>query len=429
MKLSATFRHLRQQPVLSAVTIIGTALSIFLIMIVVMMQQIKVTPIAPEVNRDRVLHAKFGSITNKDWGEENSSNGAWSEKSVKDIFYRMKTPEAVTAYTVTSVPAVVSLPGQPALNADLRYTDAAYWKVLDFTFIDGKPFTQSDFDSAIRVAVICKSLSKQLFGSTEATGRDFLINHVPYRVTGVVNDVSTIAETAYAQAWIPFSSSDLIRSASWGGDYMGPLSVTMLARSRDDFQAIRQEYDRLFHEEELKAADIGWQFISRNRPYDQEKAMAGSADSSNEPDMAKVHRQRLIIYAILLLVPAINISSMTHSRLRQRASEIGVRRAFGAKRLTIMRDILAENTVITLIAGLLGLILSIIVAVTAQTILFRQEFSNTLADPQIDISMLIHWSTFGLTLLFCFLLNLLSSGIPAWKASRESIDSALSGKH
>ncbi len=50
--------QLRQQPMMSAVSIAGTALAIFLIMLVVMMQQVKVAPFAPESNRDRFLHVK-----------------------------------------------------------------------------------------------------------------------------------------------------------------------------------------------------------------------------------------------------------------------------------------------------------------------------------------------------------------------------------
>ena len=54
--------QLRQQPMMSAVSIAGTALAIFLIMLVVMMQQVKVAPFAPESNRDRFLHVKSMSI-------------------------------------------------------------------------------------------------------------------------------------------------------------------------------------------------------------------------------------------------------------------------------------------------------------------------------------------------------------------------------
>ena len=73
--------QLRQQPLISLVNILGTALSIFLIMLVVMMQQVKVAPFAPESNRDRFLHVRCGSITNEEWGEGNSSNGPISVRT------------------------------------------------------------------------------------------------------------------------------------------------------------------------------------------------------------------------------------------------------------------------------------------------------------------------------------------------------------
>ena len=46
----------------------------------------------------------------------------------------------------------------------------------------------------------------------------------------------------------------------------------------------------------------------------------------------------------------------------------------------------------------------------------------------VSVGSLMQWSTFGWALFFCFLLNLLSAGIPALQASRTNIVNALSGK-
>ena len=45
--------QLRQQPLLTTISVLGTALTICLIMVVVMQQQIKTTPFAPESNRNQ----------------------------------------------------------------------------------------------------------------------------------------------------------------------------------------------------------------------------------------------------------------------------------------------------------------------------------------------------------------------------------------
>ena len=70
--------QLRQHPLISIISIAGTALSIFLIMLVVMLQQVKVAPYSPESNRDRFLHVHYMSINHKDWGD-GTSNGPMSE--------------------------------------------------------------------------------------------------------------------------------------------------------------------------------------------------------------------------------------------------------------------------------------------------------------------------------------------------------------
>ena len=127
-------------------------------------------------------------------------------------------------------------------------------------------------------------------------------------------------------------------------------------------------------------------------------------------------------------MPAINLSSMTQSRLRQRVSEIGVRRAFGSTRMEMMGQIIMENLIVTVLAGMIGLLFSVLFAYIGNSLLFAQAYSLTLNTPEVSTSILLHPSTFMYALLFCFILNLLSSGIPAWRASRTSIVNALGGK-
>ena len=145
--------QLRQQPMISAVTIAGTALAIFLIMLVVMMQQVKVAPFAPESNRDRFLHAHYMSITNKSWGD-GTSNGPMGIKTALECFKSLKTPEAVTIYTCMVVSTPVNLPGQPATGIDLLQTDDTFWHVFDFSFVAGKAYDRATFDAGLPVAVI-----------------------------------------------------------------------------------------------------------------------------------------------------------------------------------------------------------------------------------------------------------------------------------
>ena len=351
-----------------------------------------------------------------------------SVRTACEIYGKMTTPEAVTIYSVSSESRPVSLPEQPAISVDVRETDNQFWTVFDFAFIDGKPYDQAAFNAGQPVAVITESVARHLFRTTEATGKEFLLAYAPYRVCGVVKDVSTLAETAYGQVWIPYTSTDLINN-TWIEDLMGAVSCTILARDRSDFPVIREEANRRLDEYNKLIGENGWRFISRNRPYDQEKYVLSLSIGANlEPDVSIEHRNRFVIFFILLIVPAINLSSMIQSRLRRRISEIGVRRAFGCTRMELLGQILGENLVITLSAGILGLMMSFLFAYLGNELIFAQQYSMTLNPPTVDASILVHSSTFGWALFFCFILNLLSSGIPAWRASRMNIVESIGGK-
>ena len=78
--------QLRQQPVISAITIVGTALAIFLIMLVVMIQQVKVAPFSPESNRDRFLHVYDITVNIKPILKHDSVMMSRSQDYIKQIY-------------------------------------------------------------------------------------------------------------------------------------------------------------------------------------------------------------------------------------------------------------------------------------------------------------------------------------------------------
>ena len=85
--------------------------------------------------------------------------------------------------------------------------------------------------------------------------------------------------------------------------------------------------------------------------------------------------------------------------------------------------------IVTLFAGLVGLLFSVLFAYLGNSLLFAQAYSATLNPPEVNASILLQPSTFMYALLFCFILNFLSTGLPAWKASRTSIVNALGGRN
>ncbi|WP_373802780.1 ABC transporter permease, partial [Bacteroides heparinolyticus] len=144
------------------------------------------------------------------------------------------------------------------------------------------------------------------------------------------------------------------------------------------------------------------------------------------PDRKRIIGRYALVILILLLVPAINLSSMTLSRMRKRMAEIGVRKAFGATGFELVRQVFLENLLLTLAAGLLGLALSYAATFLLNGFLFGNSMNAYLnGDTALTAGMLLSPWAFLAAFGFCLLMNLLSAGIPAWRASKMNITDAI----
>lgn len=418
--IKEVWADLRNQPLIGTVTVIGTALSIFLIMIVAMTSEVGVMSVAPESNRDRMLHHRYLCV-NSIGNENNTSSGSIAEPAATALFMNLETAEAATIYS-DAWPQNIGLPNELSLHEPLCQTDDSYWKVFNFTFISGGPYTETSPRNSI---VIDESLARELFNATDVAGREVMIDrYEPYTVVGVVENVPIIASTCFSRAWMPIKEENNESSLA---DVFGDFHVTILARDRKDFPKIREEIARRESAYNIKLAVQDLKLDLNDGPYDQETVQYVQW-SNMPPDAETPRRQRLMIYAILLLVPAVNLSSMTHSRLRRKVSEMGVRRAFGCTRRRLVVDIISQNLLITLIGGALGLLLSLIFGWIMADSLFVSPLMNAGAcASNVTLWMLIDWNIIFMALGFCFLLNLLSSGIPAWRASRTNVVEAIGG--
>ena len=72
----------------------------------------------------------------------------------------------------------------------------------------------------------------------------------------------------------------------------------------------------------------------------------------------KLFIQIFSVIFLLLLIPSINLTGMTASRMKKRMEELGIRKAFGAQNRTLLLQILYENLLLTLLGGLIGLLIS-----------------------------------------------------------------------
>ncbi|MEG2068028.1 MAG: ABC transporter permease, partial [Tannerellaceae bacterium] len=398
------------------VSILGTALSIAMIMVVVVLFQIKLVGYSPESARSRLLYV-YGTLSQKLDGR-GSNNGKASARVINECYYGMHTPEAVTASAYEVLP--VSLPGKRLFEEyEILYTDPGFWKVFDFTFIAGHPFTEADFRSALPVAVVSDRLAALFFGQEEAIGKEIVIDYVNYQVVGVVKAVSKAATDAYADMWIPYTTSSACMSRGVNEGVSGPFQIVMLAHSSADFEAIRAELDDRIRQFNVGQKEYSLGFVNNVGPIDRLDIAIGCNGFQRTVTMMDYLLDTGALLLLLLLVPAFNLVSVIQSSVQKRSGEFGVRRAFGSSRSKLMAQVLSENMVVTLLGGVLGLLLSVAFLHLGKAVLLNGS------DVALDASMILKPIFFISALCFSVLLNTLSAFIPAWRASKKVIVDAL----
>jgi len=419
-KILQILYDLRHQPVISGVTLIGTALTIFLIMIVVMIQQIPVLPFAPESNRPRLLIGCGMHLENPEMGQAGIAVAGLSYNAARKFYENLEGVSQISFFQQFAQKEDVRGPLGKLFLANGRKADADFFKIFDHTLLKGRFYTREEAEAMENVAVVAETTAYKLFGDSDPIGQTFQYGFKPYRVVGVIKDNSPIATLGSGDVFIPTSQNDGNMSFE---EYRGQTSVALLVKPGVDFSSIREQVKARYAALTTELAETGWKPVYHEQPYDIETVTFTVTISNNTPDLESVKKSRYLILVILLLVPAINLSSMLHSRMRRRISEIGVRRAFGCTRFRIILDIISENFLITLAGGILGLLLGIIVGINYTALYDTVQNVGKGGTP--PISMMFNWTILLTALAVCFVLNIISAAVPAWQASRVNVVDAI----
>lgn len=404
---------LKENPLVNTISILGTALSIAMVLVIVLVFQINNAGYAPESNRNRMLYVLGTEVYNE--GKTQKNRGAMSAEVVKECFYTLEKPEAVTARA--SIRKPVSLPGERLFaEYEVIYTDVGFWSVFDFRFLQGAPFTEADFNSGLPRAVISEEAARKLFGTADAVGKSLVSDYITYTVCGVVKTVSKAAQFAYGDIWMPYTSKvGLIEYSPEYENMTGPFEVILLANERADSEAVKVELERQTARYNETKQDNEVSFP--HNPLTHLDLAIGSG-GFQKVRLKDYLSDRGSVLLFLLLIPAINLISVVLSSVQKRRGEIGLRKAFGASKGAIVRQVLFENMVVTGIGGVIGFGLSFLFLHLGKSFLLSKGMLLT-AD------MLFKPGLFLAVLFFAVVLNFLSAGLPAVNITRQQIVEAL----
>jgi putative ABC transport system permease protein len=320
--------------------------------------------------------------------------------------------ERASLFTVQE--KVVTYKDGARIEAYRKYTDGAFWQVMDFRFLEGGPYTAKDDEERTRVAVINATTGRRFFGDQPAVGRTVDIDGESFRVVGVVEDVSYLRLVPFADVWLPIGT---IRNESYRTALEGNFMAAILAPRAADLPRIADEYRAALARVESPDPTRFTRIVGGiDTPFGMLSRMLFSHETFDESRPAELLGWILGIAVLFMLLPTINLVNVTVSRILERASEIGVRKTFGASSWTLVGQFLVENVVLTAIGGSLGFLIAAVVL---------GGINDSGLVPYARLALNGRVFLYGLLLTLFF--GLLSGAYPAWKMSRLHPVDALKG--
>ena len=405
--LKIAWKVLLRRKFFTFISLFGISFTLMVLMVATSLYDHAFGPQMPERDTDKLLFVNMMRRT-MEGGFMNSGPPSYHflDRHVRTL----KTPETVSINSMFHT--VNSYVKNRKLAIDLKHTDSEFWQILNFHFVEGGPFNIQDVKSANRVAVINETTREQYFGEGAALGKIMEVDQVKYRVVGVVEDVPVLRLHSYADMWVPIS----LRSQDFNRPGLnGIYFATIKARDAADVSKIKDEYADMMAEVERQQPEKSTKLYSFPDTM-LESFTRTFLGNGKEPGLMVFYLMLAVLALLFMLLPTINLVNINISRIMERSSEIGVRKAFGATSSTIIGQFIIENIFLTLLGGLLGFVLS-------AAALWLINDSGVIAYSDLNLNLRV----FAVGLLLCLVFGFISGVYPAYRMSRLHAVEALKG--
>jgi putative ABC transport system permease protein len=291
----------------------------------------------------KVLYVqKYPWVGDDDW---------WKYRNRRDLKVDYASSIAQHANTIEAVAPAVSTSrdvrylGQLMIGAFVTGTTSAYQQASGTTISDGRFFSQEESDGGRPVCIIGANVADNLFIGQDPLDKTIKVGGFPYKVIGLMDKQGGMFGQFAAdnRVYVPINSF----ISHYGGHHDVSLQV-----------AVGRDVDVDESKEELRGV---MRVIRRLRPSQEDDFSINQQDlllqvfSTFTSVIATVG---FSITFLSLLVGGIGIMNIMYVSVTERTKEIGIRKAIGARRRTMLFQFLVESAIICLIGGLIGLIIA-----------------------------------------------------------------------
>lgn len=388
INLKIIFRSLLKNKFYSTLSILGVALTFMFLTVVFIAIRQMTGNISPDMNKDKTIGFSSFRLENGD--------DVWIDSALVKNYMRLKVPEHI-AYLNSQSPTVFH--NERVVQGSIGYVNAGFFKIFEFEYISGKGFDVEEENTP--VVVMTEDYAKKYFGRTDVTGSKFELQGEVFTVIGIVKKAYQFSAAKY-ELYIPYRFDRFIPQRDTNH------TVFLKAKDKESVKSMADELNRMNQQ-------LYQHGMLKHRPISTEwKAM-------NVIDKTPVLASLGAIIALLLLIPVFNILSLNSGRITDQTEELSIKKAYGASRLNILRELIAENLISTSIGALCGLILTI--PFIHGLLLLVNEFSSQ------PLSLIFRMDIYVVLMVIAvtFIFSILSSFIPAWTISRNKIITGLKG--
>ena len=272
-----------------------------------------------------------------------------------------RTPPGIV--TLDDVAAVAALPQVKRImpvngsragvrfgNADhMSYVggnDTNFPAIFNWPVVEGSYFTQADEDAAAAVAVIGKKVRDKLLKDVaNPIGQYILIENVPFQVVGILEEkgASSGDQDSDDRIAVPYSAASIRLFGTQNPEYVA-IAASDANKVKETEQAIDQLMLRMHGgKRDFELTNNAAMIQAEARTQNTLSLMLGS------------------IAAISLLVGGIGVMNIMLMTVRERTREIGIRMATGARQQDILRQFLTEAVMLTVVGGLAGIVLALLI--------------------------------------------------------------------
>ncbi|MDO4272659.1 MAG: ABC transporter permease [Eubacteriales bacterium] len=253
------------------------------------------------------------------------------------------------SYTSSVYYGNTSFQGGKVYGIDMNYLDTCGYKVQA-----GRAFVQKDYDQYRKVVLVDNNAAENLFPGENPVGKTIEISQEPFTVVGVIKlddnyvpAIETVSE--YYEYYQTIMGSIMIPNKTWPAAFKfdEPENAIIKADSTDNMSNAGNAAAKLLSENIVNTGNSNFAYKADD-VMEKVRNLQKLSESTNT--------QLLWIASISLLVGGIGVMNIMLVSVTERTSEIGLKKAIGARKKTILAQFLTEASVLTSIGGLIGVV-------------------------------------------------------------------------